>query len=86
MVRRPDPPPLHELTPIERKAQRHDELCRLVDTETRLAQLGITDPDTRVSSRSILEVMRRFDVICRWDDYHSRIPPARPLILETPNP
>lgn len=86
MIRRPDPPASPELTTIERKAQRHDELCRLVDTETRIAQLRDPDQDALVSSRAVLEVMRRFDVICRWDDYHPKHPPATPLILEAPNP
>jgi hypothetical protein len=49
----------------ERKAQHFDELCRMVDTETKIAERWQDDPDAAQGARAVIESMHRFEVICR---------------------
>jgi hypothetical protein len=62
------------LTALERKAQRLDEICRMVDTEIKIGQTWSTDPDAGPSARTTLQVLGRLATVCHWNDTHPEAP------------
>jgi hypothetical protein len=61
-------------TALERKAQRLDELCRMVDTEIKIGQTWRTDPDASPRARATLQVLGRLATVCHWTDTRPEAP------------
>lgn len=61
-------------TALERKGERLDELCRMIDTDIRIGQTWSTDPTGGPKTQPTLEVLGQLATICHWDDTHPEAP------------